>query len=407
MSNRTFVIGVGMTKFEKPGRRMETNPDGSERPWDYPDMVRESGTKALEDAGITFDQVEQAFVGYCYGESTSGQRAVYELGHTGIPITNVNNNCSTGSTALYMGRQMIKAGINDCVLAVGFEKMEPGSLQGKWQDRTMPLDKHFLSMLGKHPFEPSPPAPQMFGNAGRDHMEKYGSTPDHFAWIGWKNHKHSVNNPYAQFQDEYSIEDIKNAKMIHDPLTKLQCSPTSDGSGAVILASEKFVDEHDLWDRAVEIAGQAMATDFASSYPEDGDAIKVVGFDMSAAAAKQAYEEAELGPDDAQVVELHDCFSANELITYEALGLAEVGEGHKLVDNQDTTYGGRWVVNPSGGLISKGHPLGATGLAQCSELTWQIRGQADKRQVEGATVGIQHNIGLGGAAVVTVYKAAA
>ena len=245
----------------------------------------------------------------------------------------------------------------------------------------------------------------MFGNAGREHMERYGSNPDHYAWIGWKNHKHSVNNPYAQFQDEYSLDEIKQAKVIHEPLTKLQCSPTSDGTAAAVIASERFVDEHGLCDRAIEIAGQAMVTDLRSSF-EDESCIKIVGYDMSREAANRAYEEAQAGPQDAQVVELHDCFSANELITYEALGLAEEGHGHELVDAEDTTYGGRWVVNPSGGLISKGHPLGATGLAQCSELTWQLRGTADARQVEGATTGIQHNIGLGGAAVVTVYRPA-
>jgi len=395
MSNRTFVIGVGMTKFEKPGAR----------DWDYPEMAREAGTKALEDAGIPYEEVEQAFVGYCYGESTSGQRAVYGLGLTGIPVVNVNNNCSTGSSALYMARQAVRGGLARCALALGFEKMEKGSLGVKYTDRTNPIDKHLMTMFEVRKPEESPFAPQMFGNAGREHMERYGSEADHYAWIGWKNHKHSVNNPYAQFQDEYSLEDIKAAKMIHEPLTKLQCSPTSDGSACAIVASEDFVEEHDLWDQAVEIAGQAMVTDMPSTFDERSS-IKIVGFDMSRQAAEQAYEEAGVGPDDVDVVELHDCFSANELITYEALGLAAEGEGHKLVESQDTTYGGRWVVSPAGGLISKGHPLGATGLAQCSELTWQLRGKADKRQVEGAKVGLQHNIGLGGAAVVSVYKPA-
>jgi acetyl-CoA acyltransferase len=385
-----------MTKFEKPGRRE----------WDYPDMAKEAGTKALEDAGIPYDAVEQAFVGYCYGESTSGQRAVYGLGLTGIPVVNVNNNCSTGSTALHMARQTVRGGLADCVLALGFEKMEKGSLGVKYTDRTNPIDKHLMSMFEVRDPEQSPFAPQMFGNAGREHMDRYGSQPDHYAWIGWKSHKHSVNNPYAQFQTEYSMEDIKEAPMIHEPLTKLQCSPTSDGSGAVVVASERFVDEHELWERAVEIAGQALVTDMPSSF-EDRSCIKIVGYDMSAEAARRAYEEAEVGPEDVDVIELHDCFSANELITYEALGLAAEGEGHKLVENEDTTYGGKWVVNPSGGLISKGHPLGATGLAQCSELTWQLRGEADARQVDGAKVALQHNIGLGGAAVVSVYKPAA
>jgi acetyl-CoA acetyltransferase len=394
--NRTFVIGVGMTKFEKPG--------GKE--WDYPDMVLEAGTKALEDAGIDYKEIEQAFVGYCYGDSTAGQRAIYGLGLTGIPVVNVNNNCSTGSSALFMARQAVKGGLVDCAIAVGFEKMEKGSLGAKFLDRTNPMDKHVITMIeGRGGWEESPPAPQMFGNAGREHMEKYGSKPEHYAWIGWKNHKHSVNNPYAQFQDEYTLDEIKEAKEIHSPLTKLQCSPTSDGSGVAIIASEDFVEKHNLWDKAVEIAGQAMVTDMESTF-EGASSINLVGFDMSKTAAEQALEEAGVDIEDVDVIELHDCFSANELITYEALGMAEVGHGHELVEEEATTYGGKWVVNPSGGLISKGHPLGATGLAQCSELTWQLRGEADKRQVEGAKVGLQHNIGLGGAAVVTVYKPA-
>ena len=395
--NRTFVVGVGMTKFDKPGTK-----EG-----DYPDWAKEAGEAALADAGVDYEKVESAFVGYCYGESTAGQRAVYQLGLTGIPVVNVNNNCSTGSTALHLARQSVKGGLAECALALGFEKMEMGSLGVKWTDRTNPMDKHAMRMFEIRDPEASPPAPQMFGNAGRDHMEKYGSNPDHFAWIGWKNHKHSVNNPYAQFQTEYSLQDIKDAKMIHDPLTKLQCSPTSDGSACAIIASERFVDDNGLWEQAIEIAGQSMVTDMGSTFDEQTNCIKIVGYDMSKEAANRAYEEAGVSAEEVDVVELHDCFSANELITYEALGLAAEGEGHKLVDAEATTYGGDGpVVNPSGGLISKGHPLGATGLAQCSELTWQLRGTADARQVEGAKVALQHNIGLGGAAVVSVYKPA-
>ncbi|HEX2707238.1 MAG TPA: lipid-transfer protein [Solirubrobacterales bacterium] len=396
MSKRTFVIGVGMTKFEKPGAK-----EG-----DYPDWAKEAGEKALSDAGIPYDDIEQAYAGYCYGDSTYGQRALYGLGLTGIPIINVNNNCSTGSSALFMARQAVKGGLVDCAMAIGFEKMERGSLGMKYTDRTNALDKHITRMVELREPEASPFAPQMFGNAARDHMAKYGSTPDHYAWIGWKNHKHSVNNPYAQFQDEYSLEDIKAAKMIHDPLTKLQCSPTSDGAACAIVASERYVDEHGLWDQAVEIVGQAMVTDLSSTFDEGADCMTIVGSDMSATAARIAYEEAEVAAEEVDVCELHDCFSANELITYEALGFAAEGEAHKLVEAEATTFGGQVVVNPSGGLISKGHPLGATGLAQCSELTWQLRGTADKRQVEGAKVALQHNIGLGGAAVVTVYKPA-
>ena len=391
-----YVVGVGMTKFEKP----------QSKEWDYPDMAKEAIGKALEDSKVPYEAIEQACVGYVYGESTCGQRAVYQFGLTGIPVYNVNNNCSTGSTALFMARQLVEGGINDCVLALGFEKMQKGSLGATFMDRTMPMDKHLQAMIELREFTGAPAAPWMFGNAGRDHMERYGTRPEQFAWIGWKNHKHSVNNPYAQFQTEYSMDEILNAPMIYEPLTRLQCSPTSDGSGAAILASEDFVRKHGLEDQAVEIIGQAMASDTQATY-DGGDSIHLVGYDMSKTAADKVYAQAGITAKDVQVIELHDCFSANELITYEALGLAEEGKGAELIDKEDVTYGGRWVVNPSGGLISKGHPLGATGLAQCAELNWQVRGMAEKRQVEDVKVGLQHNIGLGGAAVVTAYRKAA
>jgi acetyl-CoA acyltransferase len=395
VSAKVFVVGVGMTKFEKPGRKES---------WDYPVMAKEAGTKALEDAGIAFDLIESAHVGYVYGESTAGNRAVYELGMTGIPITNVNNNCSTGSTALYGAANLIRGGLADCALALGFEKMQPGSLTSTYEDREQPMMRHLLALAEIFEFA-MPPAPYMFGAAGREHMEKYGTTAEQFAKIGLKNHKHSVNNPYSQFQDEYSLEDILGAPMIYDPLTKLMCSPTSDGSAAAVLASEAFVEKHGLGDRAVEIVGQAMVTDVPGTL-ESRSAITLVGAGMSKRAAELVYEQAQVSADDVDVIELHDCFATNELLTYEALGLCGEGEGGKLVDNDDTTYGGRWVVNPSGGLISKGHPLGATGLAQCSELTWQLRGDAAKRQVDGAQIALQHNIGLGGAVVVTAYRPA-
>jgi len=395
MGRKVYVIGVGMTKFEKPGSRE----------WDYPDMAKEAGEKALADAGIPYSAIEQVAVGYCYGESTCGQRAVYQLGLTGIPVYNVNNNCATGSTALFMTKQFVEAGIAECAMALGFEKMEKGSLGTKFTDRTNPMDKQFGLMVELRGFAAAPPAPQFFGNAGREHMERYGTTAEQFAKIGWKNHKHSVNNPYSQFQTEYTLDEIKNAPMVYEPLTKLQCCPTSDGSGAAILASEDFVRKHKLQGKAIEIAGMAMATDLPSTF-EERSCIKLVGFDMARRAAEKAYEQSGLGPENVNVVELHDCFSCNELITYEALRLCPEGKGGQFVDEGAQTYGGKIVVNPSGGLISKGHPLGATGLAQCAELTWQLRGQADKRQVKGAKVGLQHNLGLGGAAVVTVYRQA-
>ncbi|SIR90087.1 lipid-transfer protein [Williamsia sterculiae] len=394
MTTRVFVAGVGMTKFEKPGA-IE---------WDYPQMAQQAGTKALDDAGIDYTDVEQGYVGYVYGESTSGQRALYELGMTGIPIVNVNNNCSTGSTALFLATQAVRSGTVDCALALGFEKMQKGSLGSTFDDREQPMMRHLLALAELQEFA-MPPAPYMFGAAGLEHMERYGTTVEQFASIAVKNHRHSQHNPYAQFQDEYTLQEILESKPIYGPLTKLQCSPTSDGSGAAVIVSERFVEQHGLGDRAVEIVGQSMVTDMNSTF-DDKSAISLVGADMTRKAAERVYQQAGITPDDVDVIELHDCFSTNELLTYEALGLCAAGDGGKLVDAGETTYGGRWVVNPSGGLISKGHPLGATGLAQCSELTWQLRGAADKRQVDGAAVALQHNIGLGGAVVITAYRPA-
>uniref|UniRef100_A0A3Q3W1P5 Sterol carrier protein 2 n=1 Tax=Mola mola TaxID=94237 RepID=A0A3Q3W1P5_MOLML len=363
---------------------------GARDSYDYPDMAKEAGEKALVDAGIPYSAIEQACVGYVYGDSTCGQRAIYHsLGLTGIPIINVNNNCSTGSTALFMARQLVQGG--------------EGSLSAKFMDRTNPMDKHMEVMINRYGMAAAPAAPQMFGNAGREHMEKYGTKPEHFAKIAWKNHKHSTNNPYSQFQDEYSLEQVTDSRKVFDYLTLLQCCPTSDGAGAAVLASEAFVRKHHLEKQAVEIVAQEMVTDTASTF-EENSCIKMVGYDMSRLAAKKCYEAAGLQPSDVDVVELHDCFSANELITYEALGLCPEGKAGEFIDRGDNTYGGQFVINPSGGLISKGHPLGATGLAQCAELCWQLRGQAGRRQVKGAKVALQHNIGLGGAVVVTLYR---
>jgi sterol carrier protein 2 len=392
MSGRKVcVIGVGMTPFSKPGASPE-----------YNEMARDAGKAAIKDAGIEFSEIEQAAVGYVYGDSTCGQRAVYELGLTGIPVYNVNNNCSTGSTALFLAKQLVEGGLAECVLALGFEKMEKGALGSKFTDRLNPMDKHVEVMLNKQGYEPmAPPAAQMFGGGGREHMEKYGTTHEQFAKIAVKNRKHAVENPFSVFRQAMSLEEIMSAPMVFDPLTRFQCCPPTCGAGAAIVCSEEFAKKHGHTN-PVYIAGMAMVTDFPSSF--ETSMIKMIGSDMTKAAAKSVYEQAGIGPEDVDVIELHDCFTANELITYEGLGLCEDGFGGKLIDDQDVTYGGKWVVNPSGGLLSKGHPLGATGLAQCAELNWQLRGEAEKRQVEGAKVGLQHNLGLGGAAVVTMYR---
>ncbi|MCP3816603.1 lipid-transfer protein [Streptomyces sp. A3M-1-3] len=401
---KSYIVGVGMTKFEKP----------ESRDWQFWDMAEEAGTQALADAGIPYEQVQQVPVGYCFQPSTAGQRAVYELGLTGVPVYNVDNNCATGATALMMARQFVEGGLSDCVLALGFEKMKRGALGGVADGgarggatdvggKTSPVARHYGVMAAAHGFEMSPPTAQIFGNAAREHMERYGTTEAQLAAVGAKNHRHSAANPRAQFQDVWTVEEILAARTIHRPLTKLQCSPTSDGSAAAVVVSERFVVEHGLHDKAVEIAAQSMTTDTVDSFAS-GSCIDVVGKPMSRAAARQAYEKSGLGIEDVDVVELHDCFSVNELLTYEALGMCADGESGKLVESGATTYGGRWVVNPSGGLISKGHPLGATGLAQAAELVWQLRGEAGARQVEGARVGLAHNIGLGGAAVVTLLR---
>ncbi|MEU5476010.1 lipid-transfer protein [Streptomyces mirabilis] len=395
---KAYVAGVGMTRFEKP----ET------RDWQYWDMAREAGSAALADAGITYAEVEQVPVGYCFQPSTAGQRAAYELGLTGVPVYNVNNNCATGSSALMLARQFVEGGVADCVLALGFEKMKRGALGGGADGgdfSTSPVARHYGVMAARHGFEMSPPTAQIFGDAAREHMEKYGTTEAQLAAVGAKNHRHSANNPYAQFQDVYGVDEILAARVVHRPLTKLQCSPTSDGAAAAVVVSERFLERHEPARQAVEIVAQAMTTDTEESFAS-GSCVDVVGQPMSREAARQVYERSGLGIDDVDVVELHDCFSINELLTYEALGMCEEGESGELVESGATTYGGRWVVNPSGGLISKGHPLGATGIAQVAELVWQLRGEAGPRQVPGARIGLAHNIGLGGAAVVTLLRAA-
>ena len=389
---RVFVVGNGMTKFMRPGKHN----------FDYHDLSNVAIKRALRDAGLRFEQVEQAYVGYVYGDSASGQRAVYTMGNTGIPIFNVNNNCSTGSTALWLACKAIATNQSDCVLALGFEKMFTGSLKSFFSDRVYPLKEHLdidkeIRGESKGPF-----APRLFGNAGKEHMERYGTTKEHFAKVAVKNHKHSVNNPYSQFRDEYSLAQILKSASVHDPITKLQCCPTSDGAAAAIIVSEDFVRAHNLEAQAVEVTAITMTTDTPSSFARSS--IDLVGGSMSRNAAQEAYKQAGVSPEQVDVVELHDCFSANELITYEALGLCPEGKAGEYIDRDAFTYGGKVVVNPSGGLISKGHPLGATGLAQCAELCWQLRNMAEKRQVRDAKVALQHNLGLGGACVVAIYK---
>jgi sterol carrier protein 2 len=391
---KVLVAGVGMIPFAKPG---------SSAPYD--EMGAAAGALALRDAGIDYALVRQAYAGYVYGDSTCGQKALYRLGMTGIPVVNVNNNCSTGSTALFLARQAVANGAADCVLALGFEQMKPGALGSVFVDRVSPFedfDKVTDDLVGMPEI---PLALRYFGGAGLSHIKKYGTKLETFARIRAKASRHARNNPLALFRQEVSVEDVMNAQMIWPGvMTRLMACPPTCGAAAALLVSEAFAKKHGLR-TDVEIAAQAMTTDYPSTF-EARDMMQVVGADMSRMAAEQVYEQSGIGPRDVDVVELHDCFAQNELITYEALGLCPLGEAESFIETGDNTYGGRVVTNPSGGLLSKGHPLGATGLAQCYELTHQLRGTADARQVEGARVALQHNLGLGGACVVTMYRQA-
>lgn len=394
MKNSVYVVGVGMVPFAKPS---STKP--------YPEMASSAVRLALQDAGLSYDDIQQAYVGYVYGDSTAGQRALYEVGMTGIPVVNVNNNCSTGSTALFLARQAVASGAVECALALGFEQMNPGALGTHFNDRPSPFERFDYSteLLVGH--AEIPLALRYFGGAGLAHMQEYGTPLETFAKIRAKASRHAANNPLAIFRTVVTTEEVMQSPMIWPGvLTRLMACPPTCGAAAAIVCTEAFASRHGL-DRSVRIRAQAMTTDTAATFDAQ-DMREVVGFSMTQSAANFVYESAGIGPQDVDVIELHDCFAQNELLTYEALGLCAKGEARKFIDDGDNTYGGQVVTNPSGGLLSKGHPLGATGLAQCTELVQQLRGTADQRQVEGARLALQHNLGLGGACVVTLYEKA-
>ncbi|MBW8811840.1 MAG: lipid-transfer protein [Caulobacterales bacterium] len=394
MSPKPLIAGVGMIPFAKPGKSES---------WDV--MGAAAARAALDDAGIAYDDVGQAYVGYVYGDSTAGQSALYEVGLSGVPIVNVNNNCSTGSTALFMARQAVEAGVVDVALALGFEQMKPGALGAVFPDRKPVMSKFTESILACQTPDPQAPwAGQLFGGAGLEHQKRFGTKTETFAQISVKARKHAANNPFAIFRDPLSLHDVLQSPHIYGPLTRYQCCPPTCGAAAAVIVSADYARRKGL-SGLVEVAGQAMTTDRASTF-DPPSMMKVVGYDLAQEASRQVYEQAGVGPQDVQVVELHDCFTAAELITYESLGLCPEGGAEQFIEDGDNTYGGRVVVNPSGGLLSKGHPLGATGLAQCYELVGQLRATAEARQVEGVTHALQHNIGLGGACVVTMYRRA-
>jgi len=391
MSRPVIIAGVAMTPFSTPGKAR-----------DYRAMATDAVADVLSNAGIAYPSVEQAYVGYVYGDSTSGQAALYPSGLSGIPIINVNNNCATGSTALWLARQTIASGAADCVIALGFEQMKRGALASVYDDRPDPLGDFLDTCEARLGVSDSPMALRLFGGAGLEYQELYGAEDRTFALIAEKARRHAANNALAVFREELSADAILESPHMYGPLTRLQCCPPTCGAAAAILCSEAFAVKQGS-NTDIVIAAQAMTTDRPDSF--DGQNLAAtVGATMSRNAAIQVYEEAGIDAEDLDVVELHDCFTANELLSYEALGLTETGTAERFIRDGDNSYGGKVVTNPSGGLLSKGHPLGATGLAQCFELTTQLRGGAEARQVEGARLALQHNIGLGGACVVTLYE---
>lgn len=392
MSSAVLVAGVGMIPFSKPGA---SEP--------YHLMAARAIRAALSDGGLPYEVVGQVYAGFVYGDSTSGQRGAYELGMTGVPVVNVNNNCATGSSALFLARQAVEGGAAECVLAVGFEQMRPGALGLQFTDRPSPFERFDAAaeeLVGRGEI---PLALRYFGGAGLAYMQQHGTPLRAFASIRAKASRHAANNPFAVFRQVVTEDEVlQSAPIWPGVLTRLMACPPTCGAAAAVLCTPAFADRHRI--RApVRIRAQAMVTDRPSTFAAR-DMRQLVGVDMAREAARRVYEQAGIGPEDLDVVELHDCFAQNELLSYEALGLCPEGGAERFIADGENTYGGRVVTNPSGGLLSKGHPLGATGLAQCAELVQQLRGTAERRQVDGATLGLQHNLGLGGACVVTLYE---
>jgi acetyl-CoA acyltransferase len=390
MSREVLVAGVGMTRFTTPKNAVP-----------YTEMGGAAVRAALRDAGIEYTDVGSAFAGYLYGDTCAGQRVLYEIGMTGCPIVNVNDACATGSIALSLARQAVASGAVDCALALGFEQMTPGAPGTVFPDRPTPWDRYTEIVDSRYGPSDAPMAIRLFGGAAREYLEKTGASPAIFGKIAEKARRHAAKNPNAVFRDPLSVEEVMASPCLYDPITRLQCCPPTCGAAAALVCSDDFARRKGVA-RRVRIAAQAVVTDTEATF--GGSLMDLVGYRMAAIAAARAYEEAGIGPEDIDVVELHDCFASNEVASYEALQLTPEGTAERFIADGDNTYGGRCVVNPSGGLISKGHPIGATGLAQCAELVWQLRSEAGERQVEEARVALQHNLGLGGCCVVTIYR---
>tara|TARA_B100000686_G_scaffold354981_1_gene468674 strand:+ start:3310 stop:4449 length:1140 start_codon:yes stop_codon:yes gene_type:complete len=375
-----YVLGVDMIKF---GRFPERT---------VPDLGAEAALLALDDAGLTIENMEAFYCGNL-GQANAmvGQRILQEIGQTGIPVVNCSNACATGATAFREAWTSVKAGLYDVVLAVGVEQMGTGLLGGAGGGKGIPKE----GLLG------SGTMPAVFAEAGMEHARQYGTTFEQFAKISVKNHHHSTMNPKARYQIETPLEEVMNAEMISYPNTKLMCSVNVDGAAAAVLVSEKKAKELGMG-RAVRVKASVLTSD---PYQERDLVMPDVN-SCTRKAAKEAYEMAGLGADEIDLVELHDCFATAEMLHYENLGLCEDGEAGRLIDEGEVELGGRVPVNVSGGLLSKGHPLGATGIANIYEVCTHLRGEAGERQVEGAKIGLTHVIGLGSACGIHILEKA-
>ena len=376
-----YVVGVDMIKF---GRF----PDKT-----VPQIGAESALMALDDCGLTIQDMEALYCGNLFqAANMTGQRILQEIGQTGIPVVNVSNACATGATAFREAWASVKAELYDMVIAVGVEQMGKGLLGSPGGSKGIPKEGLFGSGT----------MPAVFAEAGMEHARNHGTTFEQFAKVSVKNHHHSTMNPKAMYQIETPLEVVMNAEMISYPNTKLMCSVNVDGSAAAVIASEKKVRELGLMDRAVKVRASVLTSD---PWQERDLVMPDVNTCTREAAAK-AYEMAGLGPEDVDLVELHDCFATAEILHYENLGLCGAGEAGRMIDDGEVALGGRVPVNVSGGLLSKGHPLGATGIANIYEVSTHLRGEAGARQVEGARIGLTHVIGLGSACGIHILEAA-
>ena len=372
-----YVLGVDMMKF---GRFPNLT---------VPQLGGQAALMALDDAGLTIQDM-QAVYSANLGQANGmvGQRILHEIGQTGVPVVNIANACAAGATAFREAWISIKAGLYDVVLAVGVEQMGRGLLGGKGGTG---ISTEGLLGAGT--------MPAVFAEAGMEHSRKYGTSFAQFAKVSVKNHHHSTLNPKAMYQYETPLETVMSAEMIAYPNTKLMCSVNVDGAAAAVLVSERKARELGM-KRAVRVKASVLTSDTW----QERDLVMADINTCTRNAAKQAYAMAGVAPDDIDLVELHDCFATAEILHYENLGLCAEGEGGRLIDSGATSLGGRIPVNVSGGLLSKGHPLGATGIANIYEIATHLRGEAGQRQVDGARLGMTHVLGLGTACAVHILE---